>query len=118
MCEGSFSGSDPSRSALPDGWSLLHPCPSIHARSCETELMPADSPRTWGHRLELSRVELGTSRARSGGPGRFVTFVEVAQPDGRWARWESRRQRKHAGTADSTSATWWAPRARGWWIGV
>jgi YrhK-like protein len=80
--------------------------------------MPTDSPGTWGHRLEVARVEQGTSMARSGGPGRFVTFVEVAQPDGRWARWESRRQRKHAGTADSTGGTWWAPRARGWWIGV
>jgi hypothetical protein len=33
------------------------------------------------------------------------------------ARWDSRRQRKHA---DSTAGggTWWAPEARGWWIGI
>jgi hypothetical protein len=48
--------------------------------------------------------------------GPFVTFVEHQRPDGQVARWESRRHRKqHAAPAGST---WWAPSARGWWIGV
>ena len=58
---------------------------------------------------------------RSGheGPvGPFVTFVERVRPDGVVARWESRRHRKHPQGADAVGSTWWAPRARGWWIAV
>lgn len=46
-----------------------------------------------------------------------MTLVEYYRPDGLVARWESRRQRKRAGPAGE-GRTWWAPRARGWWIGV
>ena len=43
-------------------------------------------------------------------------FVEHARPDGVIVRWESRRHRKHLKPA--IGSTWWAPRARGWWIAV
>ena len=49
--------------------------------------------------------------------GPFVTYVERVRPDGVIARWDSRRHRKHQG-ALTAGSTWWAPRARGWWIGV
>jgi len=55
---------------------------------------------------------------RQGRVGPFVTFVERARPDGAVARWESRRHRKHPQGAPATGSTWWAPRARGWWIAV
>jgi hypothetical protein len=45
-----------------------------------------------------------------------VTFVDHVRPDGSVVRWESRRHRKHQKTA--AGSTWWAPRARGWWIAV
>ncbi len=63
----------------------------------------------------------GPSAARTGGLGPFVTFIEYQRPDGLVARWDSRRHRKQAGSessGSSTIATWWAPRARGWWIAV
>jgi hypothetical protein len=51
-----------------------------------------------------------------------VTFVEHRRPDGVVARWDSRHARKHlgavAGAGASAGSTWWAPRARGWWIAV
>ncbi len=50
--------------------------------------------------------------------GPFVTFVERVRPDGAVARWDSRRHRKHPPGAPATGSTWWAPRARGWWIAV
>jgi hypothetical protein len=49
--------------------------------------------------------------------GPFVTYVERVRPDGVIARWDSRRHRKHQGELTAGS-TWWAPRARGWWIAV
>jgi hypothetical protein len=58
---------------------------------------------------------------RAGGEGRvgpFVTYVERVRPDGAVARWESRRHRKHPAGAPAAGSTWWAPRARGWWIAV
>src|SRR6266566_5562635 len=55
---------------------------------------------------------------RQGRVGPFVTFVERVRPDGAVARWESRRHRKHPQDAPATGSTWWAPRARGWWIAV
>lgn len=53
---------------------------------------------------------------RRTGPGPFVTLVEYERPDGLLARWDS-RHRKHAGSGPP-GGTWWAPGARGWWIGV
>ena len=55
---------------------------------------------------------------RQGRVGPFVTFVERVRPDGAVARWESRRHRKHPQGSPATGSTWWAPRARGWWIAV
>ena len=57
----------------------------------------------------------GTGHRRGFGP--FVTLVEYERPDGLVARWDSRRQRKHAAPG-SAGGTWWAPQARGWWIGI
>ncbi len=54
---------------------------------------------------------------REGRVGPFVTFVERVRPNGVIAHWESRDHRKHLQGA-STGSTWWAPRARGWWIAV
>jgi len=50
--------------------------------------------------------------------GPFLTYVERVRPDGVVARWDSRRHRKHPPGAPATGSTWWAPRARGWWIAV
>jgi hypothetical protein len=55
---------------------------------------------------------------RKGRVGPFVTFVERVRPDGAVARWDSRRHRKHPPGAPATGSTWWAPKARGWWIAV
>jgi hypothetical protein len=44
-----------------------------------------------------------------------MTFVDHVRPDGAVARWGSRRHRKHLQGA-AVGSTWWAPRARGWWI--
>jgi len=54
---------------------------------------------------------------RTNGFGPFVTYVERRRPDGLLVRWESRRHRKHL-PSRSPHSTWWAPFARGWWIGV
>ena len=54
---------------------------------------------------------------REGRVGPFVTFVERVRPNGVVAHWESRDHRKHLQGA-SAGSTWWAPRARGWWIAV
>src|SRR5450631_4706235 len=58
------------------------------------------------------------ARGAEGHVGPFLTFVEHRRPDGHLARWESRRHRKHLGAGPATGSTWWAPRARGWWIAV
>jgi hypothetical protein len=55
---------------------------------------------------------------REGRVGPFVTFVDRVRPDGVVARWESRRHRKHPEGASALGSTWWAPKARGWWIAV
>ena len=61
----------------------------------------------------------GRPAGRRRGTGPFITFVEYERPDGLVAQWESRRQRKQRDPSSTGSAgTWWAPRARGWWIGV
>jgi len=49
-------------------------------------------------------------------PGRNGTFVDHVRLDGVIVRWESRRHRKHQ--KEPAGSTWWAPRARGWWIAV
>lgn len=66
-------------------------------------------------RYRASR-EGGTGREGSVGP--LVTFVDHLRPDGVVARWGSRRHRKHLQGGSAVGSTWWAPRARGWWIGV
>jgi hypothetical protein len=48
--------------------------------------------------------------------GAPVTFVDRVRLDGVIVRWESRRHRKHL--KEPAGSTWWAPRARGWWIAV
>jgi hypothetical protein len=54
----------------------------------------------------------------SGGFGAFTTWGLVSNGPGAVRRWESRRLRKHPASAARVGSTWWAPRARGWWIGV
>lgn len=49
---------------------------------------------------------------------RATTFVDHVRADGLVVRWESRRHRKHLGKEAAHGSTWWAPRARGWWIAV
>jgi len=48
--------------------------------------------------------------------GAPATFVDHVRPDGSVVRLESRRHRKHQKPA--VGLTWWAPRARGWWIAI
>ena len=55
---------------------------------------------------------------QQGRVGPFVTYIERVRPDGVVARWESRDHRKHLKAGLITGSTWWAPRARGWWIAV
>jgi hypothetical protein len=60
-----------------------------------------------------------TTRNRRGSElsiGAPATFVDRVRPDGVIVRWESRHHRKHQKPA--VGATWWAPRARGWWIAI
>ena len=47
-----------------------------------------------------------------------MTFIEYERPDGAVARWESRRARKNGPRETHRGSTWFAPSARGWWIGV
>jgi len=63
-------------------------------------------------------VSLGGDGVAQHHVGPFVTLVEHRRPDGVVARWESRSSRKHQGAGSGAGSTWWAPRARGWWIGV
>ena len=45
-----------------------------------------------------------------------LDFIEHERPEGLVAHWDSRRRKHiHPGQSDDT---WWAPRARGWWIGI
>jgi hypothetical protein len=50
--------------------------------------------------------------------GPFVTYIERVRPNGAVAHWESRDHRKHLKAGLVEGSTWWAPRARGWWIAV
>jgi hypothetical protein len=53
------------------------------------------------------------------GAGPFVTWVTYRRPDGFLVQWESRAHRKHHNRLDRRrEATWWAPHAVGWWIGI
>jgi len=45
-----------------------------------------------------------------------ATFVDHVRPDGSVVRLGSRRHRKHQKPVGGS--TWWAPRARGWWIAI
>ena len=45
-----------------------------------------------------------------------ATFVDRVRSDGVIVRWESRHHRKHQKPA--VGSTWWAPKARGWWIAI
>src|SRR5690242_13655169 len=49
---------------------------------------------------------------------RAATVVGHRRQDGLIVRWESRHHRKHLRAAAAGGSTWWAPRARGWWIAV
>ncbi len=60
----------------------------------------------------------GGDEVAEGHVGPFVTLVERRRPGGAVARWESRSSRKHHGAGSGAGSTWWAPRARGWWIAV
>jgi hypothetical protein len=56
-----------------------------------------------------------------GGRGRvgpLATFVDHIGENGRVVQWGSRRHRKHLTGAAAAGSTWWAPRARGWWIAI
>jgi hypothetical protein len=66
----------------------------------------------------MNRRGLGQEgSARSNGL-RAATFVDHVRADGLVVRWESRRHRKHLREEAAHGSTWWAPRARGWWIAV
>lgn len=62
------------------------------------------------------RLPDGWTRERRRGPWPFVTAEHLRRPDGTIIRWASREARKVDGP--DAGSTWWAPRARGWWIGV
>ena len=55
-------------------------------------------------------------RGRELSIGAPATFVDHVRPDGSVVRLESRHHRKHQKPA--VELTWWAPRARGWWIAI
>lgn len=48
----------------------------------------------------------------------FTTYRTRVRPDGDVEVRESRRHRKRPGPAAYGHEVWWAPRDRGWWIGV
>jgi hypothetical protein len=58
----------------------------------------------------------GWAREAARGPWPFVTAERYRRPDGTSIAWSSRSHRKRS--IDPVGSTWWAPRARGWWIGV
>jgi len=61
-------------------------------------------------------VPEGWVRERARGPWPFVTAERFRRPDGTSVVWSSRSHRKRS--LDPVGTTWWAPGARGWWIGV
>ena len=86
--------------------------------------MPSDGPsgRSGPTPTVRSTPEVpdGTRKpaGRQGGLGPFVTFIEYERPNGLVATWESRRHRKQQSQEHPGAGTWWAPHARGWWIGI
>ena len=60
----------------------------------------------------------GHDRGGNGAGIGAVTFVDHMRPDGLVVRWESRHHRKHQDAGQAGGSTWWAPKARPWWIGV
>jgi hypothetical protein len=87
--------------------------------SDDTESVCADRPTSPDERLAGSTLgRLGSRTSRRGGLGPFITFIEVERPNGVVARLESRRLRKSQGARPVRGGTWWAPGARGWWIGI
>jgi hypothetical protein len=81
--------------------------------------MATEGQATPTDRLDLSAdVSSGSPIGRQGGFGPFITFIEYERPGGAVARWDSRRQRKRGLIVHPAGTTWWAPRARGWWIGI
>src|SRR6516162_6854430 len=66
---------------------------------------------------QRGRGMAGHNRGGSGAGFGAVTFVDHVREDGLVVRWESRHHRKHQ-DAQPAGSTWWAPGARGWWIGV
>ena len=50
--------------------------------------------------------------------GPFITFIEAERPNGLLTRLDSRHYRKQVASGPASGSTWWAPRTRGWWIGV
>jgi hypothetical protein len=70
-------------------------------------------------RVSYLDAPAGWLRRDARGFGRFVTREVFTGPDGRVVEWTSREHRKQAGPLDAgRGATWWAPSALGWWIGV
>jgi len=57
-------------------------------------------------------------RGRDLSIGAPATYVDRLRPDGTVVRWGSRPHRKHLKDKPAAASTWWAPRARGWWIAV
>ena len=55
---------------------------------------------------------------RPGRVGPFVTFIDHVGADGLATRRESRFHRKHLDGGLAAGSTWWAPKARGWWIAI
>ncbi len=62
-------------------------------------------------------VPRGWVREARRGPWPFVTRERLVGPDGTSVLWSSRAHRKR-GAGPVAGSTWWAPAARGWWIGV
>ena len=107
-----MSGSSESRLPARDSFSLRS-CVGTGARR-EWNRHPKPALRC-GHTLRMVPAEEVRVRRRGFGP--FVTLVETERPGEVLERWESRRHRKQTGASNGES-TWWAPRHRGWWIGV
>ncbi len=70
---------------------------------------PDERPRPVRDALDVTAAE---------GIGWFTTRVGSLAGDGTVVEWESRIHRKHLPSGDAVGGTWWAPRSRGWWIGV
>ena len=95
---------------------------STSARLDRYETLTDPTATTAARRPYVETPE-GWSPLSAHGPGAFVTHVTYQQPSGATVDWESRAHRKQvappaAVAGDAKTATWWAPTALGWWIGV